>query len=160
MEGPFRIGHRGDDESQPFFTGNVDELIFYNYFRGPDEDPDLWAFAADNNAGAIPTVGIVDDIADGTIPLTFALDQNYPNPFNPTTTIDFAVPKLQDIELAIYDILGRRVKTLVSRQLTPGTYSVVWDGTNLSGTRAASGMYFYRLDGENKSITKKMLLLQ
>ncbi len=160
LEGPFRVGHRGDDESQPFFAGNVDELIWWNYFRGPDEDPDLWAFAADSNAGAIVPVSIEDRDGDGTIPLVFALQQNYPNPFNPTTNIDFSIPKLQDVELAVYDILGRRVKTLISRKLSPGTYSITWDGTNIFGTRAASGMYFYRLDGENKSVTRKMLLMK
>ncbi|MGC8898535.1 MAG: T9SS type A sorting domain-containing protein, partial [Bacteroidota bacterium] len=67
----------------------------------------------------------------GEIPGSFALEQNYPNPFNPSTTISFDVPKQSHLRLAIYDVLGRQVKTLVDEEKNPGRYSVTFDASNL-----------------------------
>jgi len=90
-----------------------------------------------------------------TIPYEFSLSQNYPNPFNPTTTIDYQISKNSMVTLKVYDILGREVVTLVNKQLTPGKYSVKFDGSNLS-----SGIYFYRLDAGSFVKTKKLILLK
>ncbi len=100
-------------------------------------------------------------IDDLHLPLTFALHQNFPNPFNSTTTIHFDLPEAADVQLVIYDILGRKVEILVSDQLVSGKYEVVWDASNV-----VSGVYFYRLTINNSSagsfgqITKKMVLLK
>ena len=150
QRGPYRIGHRGGNDHR-FLKGNVDELRMWNYYRGPDEDPDIWAY--------LTTVGIATLEGDN-LPTQFTLEQNYPNPFNPTTNIKFSVPVAQRIELVIYDLLGQQVKTLVSRQLPAGEYVADWDGTNLAGYKVASGMYLYRLSGKSNIITKKMILLK
>ncbi len=93
-------------------------------------------------------------------PSEFVLYQNYPNPFNPTTTIKYAVPKNEKISLKIYDVLGREVKTLVNSVKAPGIYSVTWNGSNNSGSKVASGIYFYRLKAGNFVNVKKMILLK
>ena len=76
------------------------------------------------------------------IPDKFALDQNYPNPFNPTTNIKFAIEKSSSTEVSVFDVLGRKVATLVNNEeLTPGYYSVRWNGTDDRGASVGSGIY-------------------
>lgn len=89
------------------------------------------------------------------VPMSFVLSQNYPNPFNPTTVIDYQLPMTSHVSLIVYDVLGRRVETLVDRRQSPGAYSVTFNGANL-----ASGVYFYRLRAGSVIETKKMLLLK
>ena len=94
------------------------------------------------------------------VPNKFSLFQNYPNPFNPVTKIKFSLPTVGqrhafDVRLIVYDILGREVAVLVNEQLSPGTYEVSFDGSNLP-----SGVYFYKLITEGFSETKKMVLLK
>jgi len=94
------------------------------------------------------------------IPSTFALHQNYPNPFNPKTQIQFDLPENGYVELAIYNLMGQRIRTLTSMQLKAGYHSVVWNGTNDIGDKVASGMYFYTLGSGTTHLTKKMLYLK
>ncbi len=89
------------------------------------------------------------------IPDGFALSQNYPNPFNPSTAIIFRVPRLTDVTLAVYNMLGQRVKTLVDRPYGRGTHLVHFDATGLP-----SGVYFYRLEAGSFTATQKMLLVR
>ncbi|HEY3250094.1 MAG TPA: T9SS type A sorting domain-containing protein [Ignavibacteria bacterium] len=96
------------------------------------------------------------------IPTSFSISQNYPNPFNPTTKIKFQIParsaggaKLSNAKLIVYDILGREVQTLVNEQLTPGTYEVDFEGTNLS-----SGVYYYTFSAGDFVETKRMVLIK
>jgi Secretion system C-terminal sorting domain/Domain of unknown function (DUF5122) beta-propeller len=94
------------------------------------------------------------------IPESFKLHQNYPNPFNPTTKIKFSVPAVGqrhafDLRLIVCDILGREIQTLVSEELTPGTYEVNFDGSNLP-----SGVYYYKLEAEGYAETRKMVLVK
>ncbi|MFH1686970.1 MAG: T9SS type A sorting domain-containing protein [bacterium] len=93
------------------------------------------------------------------LPDDFALDQNYPNPFNPTTTIGFALPLAADWRLTVYNINGELVKEFEGTS-NAGQHQVVWNGTNLGGSSVASGIYFYRLDADGFSATRKMVLLK
>jgi hypothetical protein len=88
------------------------------------------------------------------------LDQNHPNPFNPSTTIRFAVPRDGHVELAVYDLGGRKVRTLVSETRSSGDYSVTWDGRDETGGQAASGLYLYKLSTDGKTVTRKMTLVK
>lgn len=88
-------------------------------------------------------------------PKDFLLYQNYPNPFNPVTVIRFEVPRTERVSLAIYDVLGRMVKSIVDGNISPGYYEVPFDGTGLS-----SGVYFYRLSAGPFTQVKKMVLLK
>ncbi|MFC2084310.1 YCF48-related protein [Bacteroidota bacterium] len=109
------------------------------------------------------------------IPLKYFLHQNYPNPFNPTTTIKYTIPTPLNppftkegktgefVELKVYDILGRKIATLVNEAQRPGYYEVEWDASSSQsgdGQRISSGIYFYRIVTPYYSETKKMLLLR
>ncbi len=95
-----------------------------------------------------------------TLPLSFELEQNYPNPFNPETVIGFTLPITSDVELTIYNLLGQKVQTYKSTQQTAGYHEIIWDGHDKQGTSVASGIYFYRLTADDKSETKKMVLVR
>jgi unsaturated rhamnogalacturonyl hydrolase len=92
--------------------------------------------------------------------LSMKLEQNVPNPFNPTTTIGFSLAEALPARLIVYDVAGRRVKTLVDETTTAGPHRVTWDGTDDAGRRVASGVYFYRLTAGASTETKKMMLLK
>ncbi len=98
------------------------------------------------------------------LPTEFVLHQNYPNPFNPTTTISFSIPNVgtafADVSLQIYDISGRLVQTLINGSIKTGTHQVEWNGTDINGHPLASGMYFYQLNAEHYTATKKLLLIK
>jgi len=90
------------------------------------------------------------------IPKIFSLSQNYPNPFNPSTTIIYQLPKATNVSLIVYDVLGRKVTTLVNKKQNAGYYKVNFDASSLS-----SGFYLYRIATDGGFIqTKKMLLLK
>jgi flagellar hook assembly protein FlgD len=91
----------------------------------------------------------------------FNLLQNYPNPFNPITTIEFTLDKNTDVELAIYNLLGEKIKTLVNSKLQGGLHSVQWDGTNEAGVKVGTGIYYYMVKtNDGRKLTRKMLLLK
>ena len=94
-----------------------------------------------------------------TAPTTFILEQNYPNPFNPNTTITFNVPQTTIVSLGIYNINGQLVKTLVDGKVNSGSHSILWGGRDNTGQIVSSGVYFYKLLTESKSMKKKMLFM-
>ncbi len=89
------------------------------------------------------------------VPDHFELTQNYPNPFNPVTNINFSIPKSAFVNITIYDALGKVVRELVNRQLSPGSYKADWDATNYP-----SGIYYYKLTSDDFTETKKMVLIK
>jgi flagellar hook assembly protein FlgD len=103
---------------------------------------------------------VKDETGSRKKPSQFALFQNHPNPFNQTTKIEFTLAKSGFISLIIYDLLGRRVRTLLSEQLSSGYKSVLWDGKDDMGEDVASGIYFYQLRVGTFSETKKLVLLK
>jgi len=108
-------------------------------------------------------VGIVASVDDNNRPLPtgFELSQNYPNPFNPSTQIQFNLERTAEVKLAVYNVLGQQVKTLVDGSVESGQTTVSWDATDDSGNEVASGVYFYQLlvDKDSEE-TKKMLLVR
>ncbi len=153
-------GHSGDQHAS-YEDG-------FRYVKGgtSDEDMALWddwnrhswdsAFMLQ---GTLRTVTSVDD-GDLHIPGTFSLSQNYPNPFNPATTISYSLDHADESKLTIFDVLGRKVRTLVNARQQAGEYSVVWDGKNSRGHSIAGGHYFYQLQVGGIQSTRKMLLLK
>ena len=119
---------------------------------------------SDINHDVSDTVKITLDVLLSTkndpAPLSYSLYQNYPNPFNPETELMFSIAKKEMVTLAIYDILGNRIKTVLQKRLNPGSHRYSWDGLNDNGNTVSAGMYFYRMNTPSFSETKKMLLLK
>jgi len=95
----------------------------------------------------------IDDVS--ALPTSVTLEQNYPNPFNPTTQIRFHLPNTSDVRLEVFDLLGRRVMTLVDRTLPAGSHDVSFDGADL-----VSGLYLYSLTTPDSRMTRTMTLLK
>jgi uncharacterized lipoprotein YddW (UPF0748 family) len=136
-----------DDDAQP---GLGYRYAVVAYDKGDNESAP---------SGEVTTA--VEAVFSDRLPATPGLRQNYPNPFNAHTTIEFdlsedAVP----VFLAIYNVLGQRVVTLLDETLAPGRYRVTWDGTDRAGNRAASGIYFCRLLAGDWNQTNRMVLIR
>jgi hypothetical protein len=149
----------------PATVGLVDTLYANGNSVDLSFDPfgDHWNFAGERLVHVIPTTAV----ENAPVAQEFQLRQNYPNPFNPTTTVEFRIPGSGSVRLAIFDLLGREVTTLVNERKERGTYSAVWNGEDGDGSRVSSGVYLYRLTvkplnghGYNTVETKKMILLQ
>ena len=95
-----------------------------------------------------------------TIPQSFALHQNYPNPFNPITTLRYDLPEDAMVNIIIYDMLSRQVKTLISQTQDAGYRSIIWDATNDYGKLVSAGIYLYQIQAGEYISTKKMVLLK
>ena len=102
----------------------------------------------------------IEEEEEVQIPIGISLSQNYPNPFNPVTVIEYSLDKKSHVELSIYDLLGRKVKTLVNQVKPAGKHPERWDGTDVTGSKVATGVYFYRLKMGKFNESKKMVLLK
>jgi len=107
-------------------------------------------------------LGSTLELEDGVtlVPESFGLSQAYPNPFNPSTEIGYSVSESGVVELLVYDVLGRKISTLVSGYHEPNRYRVVWDGRNSHGVQVPAGVYFYRMNTKSFSDVKKVILLK
>ena len=93
------------------------------------------------------------------IPTDFTLEGNYPNPFNSVTTVRFGVPRTANVTITVFDILGRKVRTLADRDFTAGYHSVLWDGNDGSYRPVSSGIYLIRMQsGEREFVNRAVLL--
>ncbi|MBN2591089.1 MAG: T9SS type A sorting domain-containing protein [Sedimentisphaerales bacterium] len=92
--------------------------------------------------------------------MPLSLSQNHPNPFNPSTTISFYLPESEKVSLEIYNVEGKRVRTLCSKPYNKGQHKVIWNGLDDSGALVNSGIYFYKLKVGKETISKKMVLLR
>jgi len=110
-------------------------------------------------SNSIIVSGIDDHFTGRTINKYF-LKANYPNPFNPSTVIEYGIASTQNVTLEIYNILGQRIKTLVSQQQKPGIYRVIWDGTDQFNRKVAAGIYLYHLSAGEFVETRKMILVK
>ena len=106
------------------------------------------------------SVDLSTDNENETISSNYLLHQNYPNPFNPVTTLHYDLPKNAMVNIAIYDMLGRQVKTLINDQQTAGFKSVQWNATNNAGQPVSAGLYLYTIEAGKFRQTKKMVLLK
>ena len=124
------------------------ELGYIMFLKGAIIDGEVY--------GDTTVVSLQNYFSPGTIPEQAQLFQNYPNPFNPITIIQYNLPVPANIELIVYDLLGRKIGTLVNTKQTAGNYRVEFDGSSLS-----SGIYLYRLKINNEAVfAKKMVLLK
>ena len=98
------------------------------------------------------------DRKTGDIPSGYKLWQNYPNPFNPSTTINYQLVQPGSVEIAIYNVLGEKIQTLVNEEQQSGAHAVVWDGEDREGRAVASGLYLYRLTAGEFVASRKRVL--
>jgi aminopeptidase N len=141
----------GLDTTVSVFNTAGDQSFSFTFAVSPDSvklDPDNWILKDIQKA---PT-GVH---SDPFIPQEMSLQQNFPNPFNPTTTIRYELSSTTRVALAIYDILGRKVKTLIDKEQPAGYYSLQWDALHVS-----SGIYFCRLNAGMLCQTKKMAIIK
>ena len=94
------------------------------------------------------------------LPTSYNIHQNYPNPFNPVTTLRYDLPEDAMVNITIYNMMGRKVNTLVSSQQSAGYKSVQWNATNDAGSLDSAGLYLYMLQAGDFKQTKKMVLLK
>ena len=113
-------------------------------FSGAGPWSDVWSFTATTAA-----------VKEESLPTEYSISQNYPNPFNPTTKIKFSLLKTALTNIVIYDLLGRKIRTLINEELDAGNYEISVDANNLPG-----GVYFYRIKSGNFIQTKKMILMK
>jgi hypothetical protein len=104
------------------------------------------------------TTGAVAVVSD--VPRSYGLSQNYPNPFNPETEIAYQIPQEGLVSIAIYNIHGQLVRTLVNSHQVAGTHTVRWDGRNSDGYEVSSGVYLYRMVSGDYRATRKMLMIK
>ncbi|MCP4631374.1 MAG: T9SS type A sorting domain-containing protein, partial [candidate division Zixibacteria bacterium] len=125
--------------------------IFYNKIKNELAIPVMWS----NRIEFLQIPTSIDDDEEIQKSVLIELNQNYPNPFNSSTTINYILPIASDVEIEIYNILGQKVSTLIDKRQTAGYKNVTWNSSDYS-----SGIYFYKLTTENKTLTKRMTLLK
>lgn len=176
-----RMGYTWRNDGSSFNPGKLD-YIFYsdasidtgkhyilNTLAIDQTDLDNYNLQLDDTQEASDHLPLVFDIIvssnvgvgdDDALPNSFRIYPNYPNPFNSTTKIDYQLPKKTNVQLVIFDILGRSVITLVDDILNPGYKTITWNGIDAFGNNVSAGMYFYMIQtGKNREV-KKMVLLK
>lgn len=167
LDGVITIGGFNPQPIDANESGTLVTLTF-KVKKNVDGAGELWLFnlrddVARANTKSMVINPIVNNIlkSEGqNIPKTYALQQNYPNPFNPETIIQFQLPVDSDIELAIYNALGQKIRSLLSTHKSAGYYIIQWNGKDVHGFSVPSGIYLYKLRADNFIQIKKMLLMR
>ena len=141
--------------SLPSFEHNVEEIGDHYYIvSAVDMNENESEYSEAVNVTLLTLVDVHG------LPETFALHQNYPNPFNPNTTIRFDLPKASNVSLAIYDMMGREVTSLINSQIDAGYHFIQWDGSNNHGSFVAAGVYIYTIQAGKYRAINKMIYLK
>ena len=139
----------------------VDQSVNINnyYFLDVEFDDSEVGWTVGQNGKIFKTtnggVSFIKENKLNQIPTSFSLEQNYPNPFNPSTTINFSILSTTFTNLSVYDLTGKLIETLISKEMPTGKYEITWTCGDLS-----SGIYFYRIQTPEYSSSKKMLFLK
>ena len=133
------------------------EVITPNMSEGALENVSV-LFADEYEADII--LGPTSDDNIISLPVSTTLHQNYPNPFNVSTNISFNLANAGNVELSVYDLLGRKVSTLVSSRMEAGSHTITWDGADSDNNAVVSGIYLYVLKAGDETASKRMLLLK
>ena len=136
----------------------LDDNIQY-YWIVIARDADGFIVGSNNDTPNMVTVGTLS-LDNNTVPTVFALHQNYPNPFNPTTQIRYDLPEDQFVSISIYDVMGRKIRSLMNTSQTAGYHTIRWDARNDMGEGISAGVYFYSIEARDFRQTKKMILLK
>lgn len=153
--------YRADGDSEDFFRINI-ELLASESIDGYRDETAIPGRSYRYRLGAVTGDGevfsVTIDLSLPPKPLT--LYQNFPNPFNPSTSIAFFLPEQQRVRLVVYDVGGKKIRTLSDGMREVGKHTVLWNGTNAAGHTVGSGVYYYRLEVGKKLLTKKMVILR
>ena len=135
----------------------IDQIVVFPDFNlgGRTQDNIIYF---DNISFYSNSVGV--DNRNETFPQGFALEQNFPNPFNPVTIVRYDLPENNMVNITVYDMLGRQVKTLINQTQDAGYMSVIWDATNDYGKPVSAGIYLYQIRVGPYTKTRKILLLK
>ena len=143
-------------------TPDFPDSVFLGLYQFPDSTgpPDRWPTLSHDNLHTrnytfIDMVTSIAEVGSPPLPKSVVLKQNYPNPFNAQTTISYSLPKASLVTIDIYDLLGRKLETLVEDNQNAGSYSIIWDASEQS-----SGIYFCKIKAGEISINRKMVLLK
>ena len=154
----FSYKHKTVDLTPYTGIGNDDvQLRFSLVSDSVDNDNGVWI---DDISIRVSEQALAIEDQDVNLPLTYSLKQNFPNPCNPSTTIQYSIPKSEEVELTIYAITGEKVMTLVSEKVEAGYHTVHWNGVNDQGRSVASGIYIYRIKTKSFNKSMKMLFLK
>ena len=146
------------------YESNIDSLMYYEaldeaFFEGIEissiTEVDLYT-----QYSFIFVSELSNANKDILLPKEFILNQNYPNPFNPATTLSYTLPENSFVNVHVFDMLGRTVKTLVSEMQTAGNKVLRWNATDDAGSPLSAGMYLYTIQAGDFRQTKKMVLLK
>jgi Leucine-rich repeat (LRR) protein len=142
------------------WSANFIDWTIYSYLFGNNLCPPypdcIEEYVGDQDTSDCEPLGI-DDIQ---IPVQYSLHQNYPNPFNPVTSIQYELPENAFVNIRIYDLKGRLINTLVSKEQTAGYKAIKWAGVDDKGKAVSAGIYLYEIQAGNFRETKKMVLLK
>ena len=141
------------------FNLNAEELLAGDYIGKIILYPSHNEYISQNTTINLEVTENLSNLNDIN-PDKYVLQQNYPNPFNPITKIDYSLPSAIKVKINIYDIRGRKVKSLLNQFQESGFQSIQWDASNSLGEKVSSGMYFYMIETSDFKQTKKMILLK
>lgn len=145
--------------------------ITYKYYSKNDTGSYIYKVRARNGCGDGPvnnqilvkvssSTPVAENEDNQQLPTQYTLSQNYPNPFNATTKLEFTLPKACQVRLDIYNVLGKRIRTLIDEYLSAGYKTVTWDGKDDNGNDVSTGIHFYRIKAGEFSQAKRMVLLK
>ncbi|MCZ6634538.1 MAG: CotH kinase family protein [bacterium] len=137
--------------------GDLVRLVFRNLVEHPAAGYELTEIRVADGMGEINILSLTQV---RPIPSDYMLHQNFPNPFNPDTQIAYEIPKTGEVRLAVYNMLGQEIRTLVQGVQAPGFYRMIWDGNDAAGRPASSGVYFVKLQTDGFVDVRRMLLLK
>ena len=138
---------------------DMDFLAYSQAINCENFSPDH-CFESDTVLFSVWLSGALLSVDEETLPAKYSLHQNYPNPFNPVTTLRYDLPENSYVNVTVYDMLGREVKTLVNTTQDAGFKLVIWDATNDYGKPVSAGVYLYKIQAGEFVQTKKMVLLK
>ena len=160
--GPLRVDDNNVNTRRDAFNGNydstfvqgdpIDAIVAIHYYSFGNYK----ILPRDNN----DIIGHTDIGDEPLIPAAFTLRQNYPNPFNPQTSIEYSIQNSGEYTLTVYNVLGQQIARLAEGMHYPGSHRVLWSGLDQHGKPVSSGIYFYRLQGKDLQLSKKMILMR
>ena len=168
-----RIVQSNENGNIPYSYTDISDTSFTFFpdsstFAGPNNNY-IWSLytteqdlpeVLDGQSGVFFVVLPAMNIESDNIPNEFKLHSAYPNPFNPSTTIQFDIPEDSFVSLNVFDMMGRKIKTLLNDKISAGRRSITWDGTNNLNQVVSAGTYFYMISTSNYKSTKKLILLK